>query len=113
MKFRSDDRYAQATYCDIGPYAGQYRAIGFVYGAREELDALFSARDVDLVVVPDGELVPDWWKPYAAEFDDWHAWDGAGGLLYARRPKSSPPKVVRGTTPIEIANKIRQGINDG
>src|SRR6516165_4509785 len=38
---------------------------------------------------------PDWW-PYAPEFPHWHVWRGVAGLLYARRPKSSPPKVVRG-----------------
>jgi hypothetical protein len=42
---------------------------------------------------PDGE--PDWWQPYAREFPDWHAWAGVSGLLYARRPMSSPPRVVR------------------
>jgi len=26
----------------------------------------------------------------------WHTWVGVGGVLYARRERSSPPKVVRG-----------------
>jgi hypothetical protein len=26
----------------------------------------------------------------------WQTWTGVGGVLYARLPKSSPPKVVRG-----------------
>lgn len=38
---------------------------------------------------------PEWW-PYAPEFPHWHVWRGVAGLLYARRPRSSPPKVVRG-----------------
>ena len=25
----------------------------------------------------------------------WHTWTGVGGVLYARLPKSTPPKVVR------------------
>jgi len=25
----------------------------------------------------------------------WHAWAGVGGILYARRERTSPPKVVR------------------
>jgi hypothetical protein len=28
----------------------------------------------------------------------WHAWIGVGGRVYARRPRSSPPKVVRAKT---------------
>jgi hypothetical protein len=39
--------------------------------------------------------IPDWW-PYAAEFPHWHVWRGVGGLMYARRPRTSPPVVVRG-----------------
>ena len=30
-----------------------------------------------------------------ADYPGWVAWRGVGGLLYARRVKSSPPKVVR------------------
>jgi hypothetical protein len=26
----------------------------------------------------------------------WHTWAGVGGVLYARRERTSPPKVVRG-----------------
>ena len=28
--------------------------------------------------------IPDWWKPYALEFPQWHAWKGIAGLVYAR-----------------------------
>ena len=45
------------------------------------------------------DKVPDWW-PYAPEFPDWHVWRGVAGLLYARRPRSSPPKVVRGKSTV-------------
>ena len=48
-----------------------------------------SARGATIV-----ETTPDWW-PYAPEFPHWHVWRGVAGLFYARRPKSSPPKVVR------------------
>ena len=33
------------------------------------------------------------------DYPGWHAWPGVlGGLLYAHRPRSSPPLVVRSTT---------------
>ena len=37
--------------------------------------------------------LPDHWVNPA--WPHWHAWKGVAGLYYARRPKSSPPKVVR------------------
>jgi hypothetical protein len=41
------------------------------------------------------------------DYPPWHAWQGPlGGLLYARRPMSSPPMVVRGAT----ADALRQAI---
>ena len=52
------------------------------------------------------DKVPDWW-PYAPEFPDWHVWRGVAGLLYARRPRSSPPKVVRGKTTVDLRDQIR------
>jgi hypothetical protein len=52
------------------------------------------------------EKVPDWW-PYAPEFPDWHVWRGVAGLLYARRPRSSPPKVVRGKSTVDLRDQIR------
>jgi len=30
-----------------------------------------------------------------ADYPGWETWVGVGGVLYARRPKTSPPKVVR------------------
>jgi hypothetical protein len=50
---------------------------------------------------------PDWW-PYAPEFPHWHVWRGVAGLLYARRPRSSPPKVVRGKDMITLRDRIIQ-----
>ena len=54
-----------------------------------------------------GEDVPDWW-PYAAEFPHWHVWRGVCGLVYARRPRSSPPLVVRADNPVDLLAQIRR-----
>ena len=54
----------------------------------------------------DGD-VPDWW-PYAAEFPHWHVWRGVGGLVYARRPRTSPPVVVRGEDALDLRNQMRR-----
>jgi hypothetical protein len=40
------------------------------------------------------EDVPSWW-PYAAEFPRWHVWRRVGGLVYAQRPRTNPPVLVR------------------
>jgi hypothetical protein len=53
-----------------------------------------------------GEDVPDWW-PYAAEFPHWHVWRGVCGLVYARRPRTSPPLVVRADNPVNLLAQIR------
>lgn len=54
-----------------------------------------------------GEDTPDWW-PYAAEFPHWHVWRGACGLVYARRPRTSPPLVVRADNPVDLRAQIRR-----
>jgi hypothetical protein len=41
-------------------------------------------------------------------FPAWEAWVGVGGILYARRRKSSPPVVFRAATAEELAAKITQ-----
>jgi hypothetical protein len=41
-----------------------------------------------------------------ARFPDWHPWLGVTGLLYARRPRSSPPKVVRASDTAALAAAI-------
>ena len=51
--------------------------------------------------------VPDWW-PYAPEFPHWHVWRGVAGLLYARRPRSTPPIVVRASDAVGLRDRIRQ-----
>ena len=53
------------------------------------------------------EEVPDWW-PYAAEFPQWHVWRGVSGLVYARRPRTSPPAVVRGEDAVDLRDQIRR-----
>jgi hypothetical protein len=51
--------------------------------------------------------IPDWW-PYAAEFPHWHVWRGICGLVYARRPRTSPPLVVRADNPVDLLAQIRR-----
>jgi hypothetical protein len=42
-----------------------------------------------------------------AEHPGWHAWEGViSGVLYARRTKSSPPRVVRATSAVALAAAI-------
>jgi hypothetical protein len=53
------------------------------------------------------DTTPDWW-PYAPEFPHWHVWRGVAGLLYARRPRSTPPMVVRAEDPVGLRDRIRQ-----
>ena len=41
------------------------------------------------------------------DYPDWHAWPGVlAGVVYARRPRSSPPLVVRAITPIDLRHAI-------
>jgi hypothetical protein len=51
--------------------------------------------------------VPDWW-PYSGEFPNWHVWRGIAGLIYARRIRSSPPIVVRGTDATDLRDRMRR-----
>lgn len=62
MIWRNTDDDRPVIYCDIGPHAGKWRAHGYLYGTKEELDALFDSRDNELAVV-----VPD--KPEAGPGD--------------------------------------------
>ena len=36
----------------------------------------------------------------------WHTWVGVAGLLYAAKPRSSPPRVVRAATPEQLREAI-------
>jgi hypothetical protein len=43
------------------------------------------------------------------EFPAWHWWRGVGDTgFYARRPKSSPPIVLRAGSPEELREQVRQ-----
>jgi hypothetical protein len=42
-----------------------------------------------------------------SEQTGWHCWQGVTGLLYARRPKSSPPKVARAADVDALREAIR------
>jgi hypothetical protein len=53
------------------------------------------------------EDIPDWW-PYAAEFPHWHVWRGVCGLVYARRPRTSPPVVVRGEDAADLRDQMKR-----
>jgi hypothetical protein len=55
--------------------------------------------------MPDELIHPEWW-PYGEQFPDWDVWEGVSGLLYARRPRSSPAKVARA----ETVDGLRDGI---
>jgi hypothetical protein len=44
----------------------------------------------------------------AREFPRWHCWEGIAGLLYARRPLTSPPWVVRTETIDQLRDKIKE-----
>ena len=38
----------------------------------------------------------------------WECWVGVSGILYARRPRSTPPIVVRAATAEELAAKVAE-----
>ncbi len=43
------------------------------------------------------------------DYPPWHAWPGVlAGVLYARRPNTSPPMVVRATTPAGLRREIER-----
>jgi hypothetical protein len=50
--------------------------------------------------------VPQWWRPYAAQFPDWTAWRAVSGLLYARQADTDPPLLVRGEDAEDLRDQI-------
>jgi hypothetical protein len=54
-----------------------------------------------------GEGAPEWW-PYAREFPHWRVWRGVAGLVYARRLRASPPRVVRAVDTMDLRDQIRR-----
>jgi hypothetical protein len=43
----------------------------------------------------------------AAEFPGWECWRGIAGLVYARKPLTSPPVVIRAEDPQDLRDQIR------
>ncbi len=76
-----------------------------VRGETLESESVTTSEAVNSEAV--NEQCPDWW-PYTREFPSWHVWRGVAGLLYARRPRSSPPRVVRGKDADALRDQIRQ-----
>ena len=46
------------------------------------------------------------------DYPGWHCWRGVGGILYARRLKSSPPIVVRAADPAQLRDAIARAISE-
>jgi hypothetical protein len=42
-----------------------------------------------------------------SEYPAWHCWRGISGLLYARRPLTSPPVVLRAEDATDLRDQIR------
>jgi hypothetical protein len=42
------------------------------------------------------------------QFPGWEAWTGVGGILYARRRKTSPPVVLRSADAEDLARQVRE-----
>lgn len=42
------------------------------------------------------------------DYPPWYAWAGVGGILYARRPRSSPPMIVRSSTAEGLGEAIEE-----
>jgi hypothetical protein len=53
------------------------------------------------------ESAPDWW-PCSAEFPLWHVWRGVGGLVYARRLRTSPPVVMCAEDATDLRDQIKR-----
>jgi hypothetical protein len=51
---------------------------------------------------------PGWWPvENSAKYPYWHVFRGIGGLYYARRLMSSPPRLVRAESVQDLADQIR------
>jgi len=48
------------------------------------------------------------------DYPGWHAWPAAlAGLVYARRPRTSPPMVVRATSVGQLREEIETAEREG
>jgi hypothetical protein len=55
----------------------------------------------------------DMFEQLKADFPDWHFWRGVGDAgLYAWRPRSSPPKVVRASSADGLRAELAQRAAD-
>src|SRR5262249_51830946 len=72
--------------------ASHRRAGREVLARRRALDRLTRRRPVNDPAIPERLAAIERNHP------GWHTWIGVGGLLYARRPRTSPPIVVRDAT---------------
>lgn len=62
-----------------------------------------------LGTAPSDEEYPHAFAQIARDYPAWHVWPGTvAGVLYARRPRTSPPLVVRAAT----TDQLRQAIED-
>src|SRR5215469_1653523 len=58
-------------------------------------------------IEPDDDICARALAEITREYPAWHAWPGTiAGVLYARRPRTSPPLVVRATTPDQLRRAI-------
>jgi hypothetical protein len=96
-----------------GPPAGEERAAIArehpLCGPPVEQERAAIAREHPLCGPPgrDGERVHAL-AAISAEFPGWFAWPGVATLLYARRPRTSPPMVVRSATLDGLREAIEQ-----
>ena len=47
-----------------------------------------------------------------AMFPRWEVWTGIAGLVYARKPLTSPPVVLRAEDPTDLRDQIRGWIGN-
>jgi hypothetical protein len=53
-----------------------------------------------------GEHITDALIQVERDHPGWHAWVGVGGILYARRVQTTPPKVVRAASTEGLVQQI-------
>jgi hypothetical protein len=87
--------YRETLTAALAQIADAYEAGHLTEAERDEQAAAASARyerDYELATI--------------AADTGWHCWQGTISLLYARRGNSTPPMVVRATTPGELREEI-------
>jgi hypothetical protein len=56
--------------------------------------------------------VPDWWKPYAADFPGWQVWKGVDSLYYGSLEGADPPLITRGEDAEDLKDMITRAQSD-